>query len=341
MIRGFLPAAFVTAVVLSDSSSALACNTASCPLVTQSQGSVRDKGSFRLDLSYRFMDERRTVGDGAGDGLASRVDFEQGQIFSGHHQDKGMQHRQLQLEAAYGITRRLTVFGTLPILNDRDHQQYELVVPGEEIPTHTHTAAVPGAVVSSIVGAHGARGFGDVQLGALFAIRARPDTPVVARVAVELPTGDYDRVDDRGTIERPDIQPGSGSTDWILGLQHARPWGGVVFFTAASVTLSGASPLLYRFGDEFDLSAGISRQAGKRVQVSGQLSLRQWGHDEFRGASVPNTGATLVSLVPGVRVSMPRRFAAYAYAKLPLYQSPNGVQLLPRLDVITGIAKGF
>ena len=38
---------------------------------------------------------------------------------------------------------------------------------------------------------------------------------------------------------------------------------------------------------------------------------------------------------------MPRRFAIYAYAKLPLYQSPNGAQLLPRLDVITGIAKSF
>jgi hypothetical protein len=281
------------------------------------------------------------LGVDGGDGLGSRVDFEQGQVFSGHHQDKGMQHQQLQLEAAYGITRRLTVFGTLPILNDRQHEQYEMVVPGETIPSHTHSAAVPGAVVSSIVGSHGARGFGDAQLGAVFAIRARPDTPVLARVAVELPTGDYDRVDDRGTIERPDIQPGSGSTDWILGLQHARPLGGVVFFSAASVTLSGASPLLYRFGDEFDLSAGVSRQASKRVEISGQLSLRQWGHDEFRGASVPNTGATLVSLVPGIRVSTPQRFAFYAYVKLPLYQSPNGVQLLPRIDLITGIARSF
>ncbi len=339
MVRRTWLAALV--VVAADPTSGFACNTASCPLVTQIQGNVRDKGSFRFDLSYRFMDEKRVVGVDGGDGLGSRVDFEQGLVFSGHHQDKGMQHRQLQLEAAYGITRRLTVFGTLPILNDRDHEQYEMVVPGEAIPTHTHAAAVPGAVVSSIVGEHGARGFGDVQLGALFAIRARPDTPVIVRVAVELPTGAYDLVDERGTIERPDVQPGSGSTDWILGLQHARPLGGVVFFTAASVTLSGASPLLYRFGDEFDLSAGVSRQTGKRVQVSGQLSLRQWGHDEFRGASVPNTGATLVSLVPGVRVSVPRRFAVYAYAKLPLYQNPNGVQLLPRIDVITGIAKSF
>lgn len=339
MLRGAVLAAIAT--IAADPTSAFACNTASCPLVTQNQGNLRDKGSFRLDLSYRFMDERRVVGEASGDGLGSRVDFEQGQVFSGHHQDKGMQHRLLQLEAAYGVTRRLTVFGTLPILNDRDHQQYEMVVPGEEIPTHTHSAAVPGAVVSSIVGAHGARGFGDVQLGALVAIRARPDTPVIARVAVELPTGDYDRVDDRGTIERPDIQPGSGSTDWILGLQHARPLGGVIFFTAASVTLTGANPLLYRFGDEFDLSAGVSRQAGKRAQISGQLSLRQWGHDQFRGAEVPNTGATLVSLVPGVRVSVPRRFAVYVYAKLPLYQSPNGVQLLPKIDLITGIAKSF
>jgi hypothetical protein len=339
MIRSAILAALT--LTLGGVRPASACNTASCPLVTQSQGGVRDKGSFRFDLSYRFMDERRVVGSGSADGLGTRIDFEQGAIFTGHHQDKGMQHKQLQVEAAYGITRRLTVFGTLPIFNEREHAQYEMVVPGEASPSHTHSAAVQGAVVSSFVGEHGARGFGDAQLGALFAIRARADTPVVARLAVELPTGDYDRVDDRGTIERPDVQPGSGSTDWIFGLSHARPWGGVIFFSAASFTVSGSSPLLYRFGDELDVSAGVSRQAGKRVQVSGQLALRQWGHDEFRGLEVPNTGATLLSLVPGVRVSVPRRFAIYAYAKLPLYQSPNGAQLLPRLDVITGIAKSF
>ncbi len=80
---------------------------------------------------------------------------------------------------------------------------------------------------------------------------------------------------------------------------------------------------------------------GKRVQVSGQIGLRRWGHDEFRGQEVPNTGATLLSLIPGVRVSVPRRFSIYAYAKLPLYQEPNGAQLLPRFDVITGISKSF
>lgn len=341
MVRTRFVAALFAAAATAGTRPAAACSTASCPLVTQSQGSLRDKGTFRLDFSYRFMAERRVVGADPGDGLGSRIDFEQGAIFAGHHQDRGMQHRLLQIEAAYGVTRRLTVFGTLPLRNQRDHEQYELVVPGQAEPSHTHSAAPAGAVVSSFVGSHSTRGFGDVQLGALFAIRARPDTPVVLRVGVELPTGDYRRVDDRGTIERPDIQPGSGSTDWILGLQHARPWGGVVFFTAASVTLSGASPLLYRFGDQLDVSAGVSRQAGKRVQLSGQVGLRQWGHDEFRGVEVPNTGATVVGLIPGVRVSVPRRFSIYAYAKLPLYQSPNGVQLLPRFDVITGIAKSF
>jgi hypothetical protein len=331
--------AVAVAVAVAAADPALACNSGSCPLVTQSQGGVRDKGSFRLDLSYRFMEERRVVG--SGDGLGTRIDFEQGQVFTGHHQDKGMEHRQLQVEAGYGVTRRLSVFGTIPLFTEREHQQFELVVPGETEPSHTHSAAVPGSVVSSIVGAHGARGFGDVQLGALFAIRARPDSPVVARVAVELPTGDYDRVDDRGTIERPDIQPGSGSTDWILGLQHARAWGGVIFFTAASATITGANPLLYRFGDEVDVTAGVSRAAGKRVQISGQLALRWWSNDEFRGAEVPNTGATIVNLVPGVRVSVPGRLAVYAYAKLPMYSSPNGAQLLPRFDVITGIAKTF
>jgi hypothetical protein len=89
------------------------------------------------------------------------------------------------------------------------------------------------------------------------------------------------------------------------------------------------------------MTAGVSHAAGKRVQVSGQVALRWWSNDEFRGAEVPNTGATIVNLVPGVRVNVPGRLAVYAYAKLPMYSSPNGAQLLPRFDVITGIAKTF
>jgi hypothetical protein len=148
MVRCAFGALLIAAATVAAPRPALACNTASCPLITQSQGNVRDQGPFRLDLSYRFMNERRVVGDNAGTGLA-----------------------------------------------------------GPPTGSSDCSTPAPGAVSCSS--------------------------------------------------------------------------------NAASVTLTGASPLLYRFGDEVDLSAGIAGQVSKRVQVSGQVGFRRWGRDEFRGVEVP------------------------------------------------------
>jgi hypothetical protein len=100
-----------------------ACDTGSCPLLTQSQDGVRTRGSFGIDVSFRTMRNGRYVGRA---GAASPlVDFENGRLVGGHHQDASMEHELLQVDLSYGLSPRLTLTGAVPLLNRRSHGHYE------------------------------------------------------------------------------------------------------------------------------------------------------------------------------------------------------------------------
>ena len=296
---------------------------------------------------FRYMNQDRYLrAEGArGELFAPYIDFEGRRILPGHHRDKGMQHQLLQIEASYAVTNALSVFGSVPLLNEREHEQHELLLPGTTtlIGHDVHGPVPEGAVVSGFTSAHGASGIGDVQLGAGYALLRGADQSLSARLTVELPTGEYERRDAAGRIERPDVQPGSGSTDLLLSLQHQRALtpGGTAWFSAGAYRRNTENSLGYRFGDEVSLSSGVTGAFSARLRWSLQLAARRTARDGFLGEGVPSTGATAVNLVPGARFRAPGGVALYVYAKLPVHQSANESQLAPRLDVITGIVKGF
>jgi hypothetical protein len=313
----------------------LACSNGNCPVVSQSQEDLRSRGRFRLDLAWRYMDQDRLAHRGE---LAPRVDFERGELLPGHHQDRRMKHRMFQLEASYGLTGRVTAFASLPVWSERSHEQYELALPGVEVPEHTHAPLPPGAVLTSFVSRHASSGLGDLQVG----LGAALGRGLVARAAVELPTGPWRRLDRFATVDRPDLQPGSGSTDVVLGLTYRRPLsGGWSAFGSAGYQRNGTNDLRYSFGDDASLAAGLGGPPRGRLRWSVQVAARRWARDRFRDQPVSSTGARTLSLVPGLRVGGPRGADFYAYVKLPVLQHGNEGLLLARIDFITGMAFGF
>jgi len=74
------------------------------------------------------------------------------------------------------------------------------------------------------------------------------------------------------------------------------------------------------------------------VQVNG----RKTGRDDYRGESVPSTGATLVNLSPGFKVGTEDRdLTFYLYAQVPVFQDVNEAQLAPRYGMLLGLSKIF
>ena len=62
-----------------------------------------------------------------------------------------------------------------------------------------------------------------------------------------------------------------------------------------------------------------------QLQINARVEKRESGAN----ADVENSGASLVYLSPGVTWNISRRFSAYAFFQVPLYQRVNGLQIEP------------
>src|SRR5262245_52521500 len=150
LTRAPRPAAALLLVALALRPAAASCGSATCFLVTHSDEGVETAGAFQVDLSYRTVDQTRKLNGSseASEVLVPKIDFETGEIEPDHHREISTANTQVDLDLAYGITSRVSVFAHLPLVVDKDHEHFDEVGTPEE-----HFSGVDGG-----------RGFGDVTL---------------------------------------------------------------------------------------------------------------------------------------------------------------------------------
>ena len=134
------------------------------------------------------------------------------------------------------------------------------------------------------------------------------------------------------------LQPGTGTTDLLLGVYHfgalGRDWD---YFAQALVQ----QPLDYR--EDFRPGAGLNMNVGTRYVANEtvvphvQLNLRAENRESGANADVDNSGATLVYLSPGITLNVSKSFQPYAFVQVPVYQRVNGYQLEPRYSASVGL----
>jgi hypothetical protein len=329
-IRRFrAPAAIAVALVYASRLSHASCGSAACFLVTHTEQGVADAGQFQVDMSFRYVDQSRKL-DGSSstsEVLVPKIDFETMTIEPDHHREISTRNSLLQLALGYGVTRRVTVFGVLPLLSEKDHEHFDDVGTPEEHFTNSD----------------GTRGFGDVSVGVRYLFLTRPKDLLLGSFAVKAPTGAYKLLDSEGAINEPTIQPGTGSWDGIVALHyshHAFP-SPAEWFVAASQRINTRNPLEYRVGDETVVTGGINYGVGIKWEWTVQLNARHAGRDDFDGMGVPSTGSNALTLTPGIRFKTENGTDLYGLVQIPLYQDVNESQLAPRAGFVLGIAKSF
>ncbi|HET6372273.1 MAG TPA: hypothetical protein VFG76_03135, partial [Candidatus Polarisedimenticolia bacterium] len=267
--RLFSAVALLACASLSSSVTLATCGSANCFLVTGTQEGVGLKGKLTVDLSYRYIVQSKGLEgtNGVSDVLAPKIEFENREIEKDHHREIRTQNTLVQLDLAWGVTDRLTVAGSFPLINDRDHEHFDEAGTAQEFFTRED----------------GSSGFGDVRLGARYGFLVRTKNLLVGGVTVKLPTGQYRLNDSEGEINEPTIQPGTGSTDAIAGLYYAHQWIPLRFeyFVSGSQKVNGENDLDYRFGAESLLNAGISYTASGRITWTVQVNARKTAHDLY------------------------------------------------------------
>lgn len=305
------------------------CGSANCFLMTGTQEGVVAQHQLTVDLSFRYipMDRKLEGSQSVDEVLTPGIDFENEAIVPDHHREISTQNTLVELDLAYGATRRLSIVGSLPLVNDKRHEHWDDVGTPEE--AFSSTA--------------GTSGFGDVRLGVRGALLLKPRDLVVGGLVVKAPTGAYRLLDNEGAIGEPTLMPGTGSWDAIGSVNYEHQWNASWWQTIASGAwrFNGTNPLEYRMSDEAILSAGVSRRVGTSLTWSMQANARRTWRDSYLGQSVPSTGATYVNLTPGLRVLSGSDLSFYAFVQVPAYQHVNEAQLAPRTGLLVGVSKTF
>jgi len=160
---------------------------------------------------------------------------------------------------------------------------------------------------------------------------------------LKLPTGKYDVQNSAGETAERSVQPGTGTTDLLLG-------GGIAYSPLSMpvnlfANLQLQSPLNERDGYRPGWHAGL--QAGGQYPLTGRLdlvlqaNLMHSGSDSGVNAEPDESGRTQVAIVPGLTYSWPNGMMLYGMLELPVYQNVNGIQLTYDYAVSMGASMAF
>ena len=157
---------------------------------------------------------------------------------------------------------------------------------------------------------------------------------------VKLPTGKTDVRNADGDEAERSVQPGTGTTDLLLGVGLA--YAPLALAGNLFANLSVQLPLNEEDGYEPGWRAAL--QAGWQYPVTGQLdlllqaNLLRVGQDDGANAEPEESGRTEVAIVPGLAYAWSKGLTMYAQFELPVYQKVKGVQLTHDYAVSAGLS---
>ncbi|MBL6751744.1 MAG: hypothetical protein ISP90_14550 [Nevskia sp.] len=302
------------------SAPALACSSCGCTLGTEwaSQGYSTGTG-LRLDLRYDFVDQSQLrLGAHAVD-KHSYVPADPDQEIQ-----QGTLTRFYTLSASYNLSRDWGLDVQLPYL-DRQHQ----------------TIGTAGAAVSGSQDS----GIGDLRiLGRFQGLFA--DRTLGLQFGLKLPTGAFHGRFGSGPqagspLDRG-LQPGSGTTDLLLGIYHYQPIGrDWDRFGQLQLRQAIDSREQFRPSTQVTANFGLRYVANPALIPQLQVNLRWEGHETGVQGDYANSGDRAVFISPGLTVRVRRGLQAYGFLQLPAYQYYHGLQLAPTYTVSAGVSYGF
>jgi hypothetical protein len=160
---------------------------------------------------------------------------------------------------------------------------------------------------------------------------------------VKLPTGKYDVVNGEGEAAERTLQPGTGTTDLILGAYwHAQApiddssWFAQIVGSAPLNSKDGFKP-----GNKLAIDLGYRYEATRDIGLTLQLNYLAKGRDSGVNAEPDDSGQRIVTLSPGINWAVTRDVQLYAFVQVPVYQAVNGVQLTADYAIAAGVGWRF
>jgi len=192
------------------------------------------------------------------------------------------------------------------------------------------------------------REFGDVRIQGRWQVPVASADPqragfVGLTFGLKLPTGPFDVVNGNGDLAERSLQPGTGTTDLMLGGYYRM----VLPFKDLSgfVQVQGQFPLTtrdnYKPGTQAGLDGGLRYEASDQWGLMLQFLYRYKGRDKGSQAEPDDTGGHALAIAPGASFALTNNVQIYGFVQLPLYQYVNGVQLTADWSAVAGVNVQF
>jgi hypothetical protein len=173
------------------------------------------------------------------------------------------------------------------------------------------------------------------------------------QLGVKLPTGRYGTDvkfydgPNAGSPLDASLQPGTGSTDIILGAYYYRAVGEDFDFFVNAQFQSALTSKQNQPGDDFRPGNSVTLSFGVRYEVNPrwvpqlQMNLVHKNVDQGALADITDTAGYIAYLSPGLTAQVVGNLHAYGFAQLPVYSDLVGNQLFPRYTVSVGASYAF
>ena len=283
------------------------------------QGFAPEPG-VRLDLRYEYIKQDQPMSG------SNRVAF--GAIRR-HHDELYTTNRNWLAGIDYTIDANWGLAATIPIV-DRDHAHI-----------HNHRGA-------QLMDTWNFTRLGDVRV--VGRRQWMSEDKEAARLSyyglnlgLKLPTGDRDVDNAAGDRAERTLQPGTGTTDIILGAYYSGvlPFADSSWFAQALWQSPLGSREDYKPGRRFTIDVGYRYELSPSVGLMVQLNALHRARDSGQQAEPEDSGGQFVFASPGVSVALTKAVQLYGFVQLPIYQYVNGVQLTADWSAVLGVSARF
>ncbi len=295
------------ACIVTISSLNASCGCANCPIINYSPST--DK-RVEIGLSYEYINQdqiyignnRSTVG-----------------AIPEHHDEKETLNMLYIVNAKYAITPEWRLRAALPYTH-RVH---------EHIHNHHGEQEIEKWDIS---------GFGDIEIVSDHTLYRSGDSELGITAGVKLPTGKTHLKNNKEEEAEVSIQPGSGSTDYCVGLfyQHGlitvpntdRQYMRLPIILGTTYTISGRGTEQWQFGNKLLANIGTSYLVSKKISTGLDITYKSQKKALSGSTGEPsdNTGGEWVYIAPNIVVALSHVISLKTVAQIPVWQDVNGLQ---------------
>jgi hypothetical protein len=297
------------------------CGSASCPL-----NSYHFLGQGSLQLSYvnEYINQDQIY---VGSTRASIGAIPE------HHDEVQTINSRSVIGLHYGLLDKLSIGVDVPFIH-REH-------------SHIHHQ-----VSQDVWESWNFSGLGDLTMSAQWSLvvpssQFGPDISLLA--GLKVPTGVTRATNAEGEVAEVAIQPGSGSTDGIIGVNLQQSlfslptltgeYGVLPLIVGAVFQFNGKGTDGWRFGNAVVASIGTEYRLAHRETVLLQFNGRFQEFADVGSTGEPreNTGGTWIFVSPGLMIQISDAFSAYSYVQFPVYQDVHGIQQTSKFNLQLGV----